>query len=71
MTYKSAPTPVAMSINRAAIACGIPKARLIHAVKHGEIPAHRVGNKSLLLARDLEEWIEAHERVKPTQEQSR
>lgn len=55
------PVPlVAMSPAKAAAATGLRPERITDAIAGGWLPSYRIGNKSLILARELEAWIASH-----------
>ena len=51
--------PVAYSVSDVLKMVGISRTTFYQLVKTGKIKVRKVGNRSLILSRDLEEWIES------------
>ena len=49
---------VAFSIRDAAVAAGVDVIDVEVAIKAGELTAHRVGAKAIVLASDIQAWLE-------------
>ena len=52
---------VAYSINQASAATGIRPERIAAAVKNGELHAVRIGVKTKISSRSLQDWIDNHD----------
>jgi excisionase family DNA binding protein len=56
------PVPlVAYSINQASAATGIRPERLSAAARNGELHAVRIGTKTRISFRSLQDWIDSHD----------
>jgi len=51
-------TSLAYTVMEAAIATSTDHARIRDAIKLGDLVAHWVGNKQIIRAEDLDEWIQ-------------
>ncbi len=50
--------PLAYPIGDAERAAGVGKTTLFEAIRKGELPARKLGKKTLILATDLHAWLE-------------
>jgi excisionase family DNA binding protein len=50
-------TPLAYRPTGAAVASGLPLRRIHQAIKDHDLPAHKAGRATLILADDLHEWL--------------
>lgn len=53
------PTPLSLSIPGAAAATSLSESTIDAAIRAGILPVRRHGNRTLILARDLERWLES------------
>lgn len=60
------PTSLALSIPGAAQATSLSESTIDAAIRAGILPVRRYGNRTLILTRDLERWLESLPTGRPT-----
>lgn len=58
-------TPLAYSPDEAAKLCGIGRTRLYEAIRAGQLPAHKFGRRTVILAESLRAFLDSLEPIRP------
>ena len=66
MSTLEKPNPIALSIPGAAQATSLSESTIDAAIRAGVLPVRRHGNRTLILMRDLERWLESLPAGRPT-----
>jgi excisionase family DNA binding protein len=56
--------PLTHTILEAVVASGVSKSSLYLAIKRGDLPARKLGKRTLILASDLAAWLEQLPKLK-------
>ena len=51
--------PIILTINEACAASRTGRTALYTAIKSGELPARKRGSRTMILAKDLKQWVES------------
>jgi excisionase family DNA binding protein len=56
---------IGLSISEACVQSGIGRTMLYQLIKRGDLPAHKIGRRTIICPRDLEQLIQSSPRLQP------
>lgn len=58
--------PIALTIPEAVKASGVGRSSLYEAIASGQLPARKLGRRTLIMANDLRNWLDALPALRPS-----